>query len=58
MAYHIDTIKENCVYTKNAVVTKDTYQGDFDALMRGEEVPCEWDDNGNPIAWDVLSEED
>lgn len=54
----IDTIRGNSIYTKNAVVTRETFRGDWNALMRGERVPCEWDENDSPIAWDVLSEEE
>jgi len=58
MNVSIDTYKNGCIYTHNAVVSKDTYDYDWDALIRGEEVPCEWDEEGNPIAWDSLSEEE
>ena len=53
----IDIIRENSVYTHNAVVSRDTFVGDFDALLRGEEVPIEYDEHDNPIEWAVMSEE-
>lgn len=56
--FFIDTIKGGCVYRHNAVITRENFRGDWDALMRGERVPCEWDENDSPIAWDVLSEEE
>lgn len=53
----IDTIRGNSVHHHSAVVSEMDYPYDWNALMRGEEVPCEWDEKGNPIAWDTLSNE-
>ncbi len=54
----IDCIRDGSVSVACAVVSEDTYTGDFDALLRGEEVPCGWDEEtGEPIAWDILHEE-
>lgn len=55
----IDTIHGNQIYKRNASVSRDNYsEEDWNALLNGEEVESEWDDNGNPITWDVLSDDD
>ena len=54
----IGTIRGNCVYHNNAVVTKWNYSlENWVALLNGEEVPVEYDENGDPIAWDFMEEE-
>lgn len=58
MSVTIDVIRGNSVYLRAAVVSEDTYRGGWEALMRGEEVPCEWGEDGTPVAWDVLSGEE
>lgn len=53
----IGTIRNNCVYHNNAVVSARNYsKEDWDSLINGEEVPVEFDDNGEPVAWDFMEE--
>lgn len=51
----IDTYKNGCVYENNAVVSREMYtQEEWNALLNGEELESEWDEDGNPIAWDSM----
>lgn len=53
----IGTIRGNCVYHNNAVVTERNYNpGNWTALLNGEEVPVEYDEERNPTAWDFMEE--
>jgi hypothetical protein len=57
MSITIGTIRGNCVYHNNAVVTERNYSPEnWAALLNGEEVPVEFDENGNPTAWDFMEE--
>lgn len=59
MNFYIDTIRENCVYTKNAVKDEGCYTPEEMAiLLDGGEVPSDWDEKGNPIEWECLSKEE
>lgn len=51
----IDVIRDNSVYENSAVVDADTFAGDWQMLMSGAETPCEWDEDGNVVAYAVLS---
>lgn len=53
----IDVIRNNSVVCNSAVVDADTFTGDWQMLMSGAETPCEWDEDGNVIAYAVLSEQ-
>lgn len=56
MCVAIDTIRNNQVFMNNAVVSRETFTGDFDALLSGEVVPDEWDENGEAVSFACLSE--
>lgn len=48
----------NC-YNGNAVVDLDSYsEEEKEILLDGGEIPSEWDENGDPIAWDYLDSEE
>ena len=53
----IDVIRNNSVILNSAVVDANTFTGDWQLLMTGAETPCEWDEQGNVIAYAVLSED-
>ena len=53
----IDVIRGNSVVSNSAVVDAETFTGDWQMLMSGAETPCEWDAEGNVIAYAVLSED-
>ena len=59
ISFYIDTISENCVYTKNAVKDENCYsETEMAILLDGGEIPSAWDEEGNPIEWECLSEEE
>ena len=54
----IDTYKNGCIYKNNAVISKENYtEEEWNILLSGGELESEWDEDGNPIAWDSMSEE-
>lgn len=58
---YIDTYdaKNNCIYEKNAVVSEYMYsKKDWQTLLAGDRIESEWDDEGNPIRWDFMHQEE
>lgn len=52
----VNTRRGNCIYENNAIVSKEDYTNeDWSKFLAGEEIPCEWDENDEPIAWDFVT---
>lgn len=57
MYFYIETRKNNSVYHNNAVKsTADYTPEEYAALIKGEEIPSEWDEDGNPVEYDFMEE--
>ena len=55
----VDTIRGNQVFRANRTAWRSQYsEGDWDALLRGKEVPSDFDEDGEPVEWEVIHQEE
>lgn len=55
--FSIDTYKDGCLYKNNAVKSSEDYtEEELAILLDGGELETEWDEDGNPVAWDSMTQ--
>lgn len=55
----VDTIRGNQVFRANRTAWRSQYsEGDWDALLRGKEVPSDFDEDGEPVEWETIHREE
>lgn len=55
--FGIDTHKDNCLYKNNATRGSEDYTTEELAiLLDGGKLESEWDENGNPVVWDSMTQ--
>lgn len=55
--FGIDTYKDNCLYTNTATRGSEDYTvEELAILLDGCELESEWDEDGNPVAWDSMTQ--
>ena len=55
----VDTIRGNQVFRANRTAWRSQYsEGDWNALLNGEEVPSDFDEDGNPVEWETIHREE
>lgn len=54
--FGIDTYKGNGLYTNNSTRSSEDYTvEELAILLDGGELESEWDEDGNPVAWDSMT---
>lgn len=55
--FGIDTYKDNCLYTNTATRGSEDYTvEELAILLDGGELESKWDEDGNPAAWDSMTQ--
>lgn len=55
----VDTIRENQVFRANRTAWRSQYsEEDWNALLNGGEVPSDFDEDGNPVEWETIHQDE
>ena len=55
----VDTIRDNQVFRANRTAWESQYsEEDWNALLRGKEVPSDFDEDGEPVEWETIHREE
>lgn len=55
----VDTIRGNQVYRANRTAWRSQYSAEeWRSLLAGEEVPSDFDEDGNPVEWETIHREE
>lgn len=55
----VDTIRGNQVYRANRTAWRSQYSAEeWRSLLAGEEVPSDFDEDGNPVEWETIHRDD
>ncbi len=56
--YSMDVIRDNQVFEKDCIRSQEDYTPEqWEALLNGEEVAVDWDEEGNPVEWHCINED-